>query len=347
MGEGLRERKKRQTRQRIAEVAVGLFVERGFDRVTIAEVAAAAEVSVNTLYNYFQSKEDLVLPPEKASPHRLADIVREREVGQSAARAVLARLRAEVRRRDPAAGLSPGFPRVFEMMRAAPTLIARLETRGREMTEELARLLVAETGASPDDLVPQVVASQVGWLHATLYGEIGRRIVEGESADQIAEAALRFLDVAEELLGDRVLDHAVREESVPTVAETSGVSGDGVRAVFRVTVRGVFEELDETRRQALLAEVDGFPAFTEAGTFTYDRSLSAFTFRCEVPVDGEDPEVEADPETWATLRALAALDAHGYPYRVLRVGVTDLRAVKVNRKSGRGGKSARGGGTRR
>ena len=49
---------------------------RGFDNVTIAEVAAAAEVSVNTVYNYFQAKEDLVLPPEEASPQRLADIVR-------------------------------------------------------------------------------------------------------------------------------------------------------------------------------------------------------------------------------------------------------------------------------
>ncbi|MFD0475223.1 MerR family transcriptional regulator [Nonomuraea thailandensis] len=78
MTEGLRERKKRQTRQRISEVAIGLFVERGFDDVTIAEVAAAAEVSVNTVYNYFPAKEDLVLPPEEASPQRLAGIVRER-----------------------------------------------------------------------------------------------------------------------------------------------------------------------------------------------------------------------------------------------------------------------------
>ncbi|GAB3891203.1 hypothetical protein GCM10027612_36670 [Microbispora bryophytorum subsp. camponoti] len=75
MAEGLRERKKRQTRRRIAEVAVRLFVERGFDDVTMAEVAQAAEVSVNTVYNYFQAKEDLVLPPEEASPRRLADIV--------------------------------------------------------------------------------------------------------------------------------------------------------------------------------------------------------------------------------------------------------------------------------
>ncbi|TLF66463.1 helix-turn-helix transcriptional regulator, partial [Nonomuraea sp. KC401] len=107
MGEGLRERKKRLTRQHISEVALGLFVERGFDSVTIAEVAVAAEVSVNTVYNYFDSKEDLVLPPDEASPQRLADIVRARRPGESAAGAVLGTLRREVRGRERRVGLSP------------------------------------------------------------------------------------------------------------------------------------------------------------------------------------------------------------------------------------------------
>src|SRR5690348_15074160 len=146
MAEGLRERKKRQTRQRIAEVAVGLFVERGFDDVTMAEVAEAAEVSVNTVYNYFQAKEDLVLPPEEASPRRLADIVRERPPGQSAAVAVLERLRREIHGRERTVGLSAGFGRVLEMMRAAPTLTARLEDLGRRMTDALADTLAEETG---------------------------------------------------------------------------------------------------------------------------------------------------------------------------------------------------------
>ncbi len=66
MAEGLRERKKRQTRQHISDVATGLFLERGFDAVTIAEVAEAADVSVNTVYNYFPAKEDLFLDRSKA-----------------------------------------------------------------------------------------------------------------------------------------------------------------------------------------------------------------------------------------------------------------------------------------
>lgn len=101
--------------------------------------------------------------------------------------------------------------------------------------------------------------------------------------------------------------------------------------MFRVTIRGVFEGLTEENRAALLAGADTFrTAFTEEGTFTYDRGLSAFTFRCQVPA-----EAHGDGDAEATGRAMAALSAHGYPHRVLRVGVTDLRAIKIRRK-GRG-----------
>ncbi|MEJ8651884.1 TetR/AcrR family transcriptional regulator [Streptomyces sp. MS1.AVA.3] len=211
MTEGLRERKKRQTRQRISEVALGLFVERGFDHVTIAEVAAAAEVSVNTLYNYYEAKEDLVLPPDQASPQRLADIVRARQPGESAARAVLDRLRDELRRRDRSVGLTAGFGRVFDMMRAAPTLTARLEDLGRQMTDALATVLAEETGAAPGDQLPRLVASQIGWFHSLVYAEIGRRIVAGEKPDEIAEAVLQLLGLVEELLSEQALTYAVRE----------------------------------------------------------------------------------------------------------------------------------------
>ncbi|MEU4579558.1 TetR family transcriptional regulator [Nonomuraea sp. NPDC023979] len=212
MTEGLRERKKRQTRQRISEVAIGLFVARGFDHVTVADVAAAAEVSVNTVYNYFPVKEDLVLPPDQASPRRLADIVRERPPGTGAAGAILGRLRQEVRDRDRKLGLTGGFGRVFEMMRAAPTLTARLEDLGRRMTDELAATLAEETGAAPGDPLPRVVAWQLGSFHAMVFAEIGRRTAGGEGPDAIAGAVLELLDATEDVLGERVLGYAVRKD---------------------------------------------------------------------------------------------------------------------------------------
>lgn len=78
----LRERKKRLTYQAASEAAIAMFLERGFDKVSVAEVAAAADISKPTLFRYFPAKEDLVL-------HRFADHEDE------AARVVAARAEAE------------------------------------------------------------------------------------------------------------------------------------------------------------------------------------------------------------------------------------------------------------
>ncbi|MFD7920773.1 DUF6204 family protein [Streptomyces sp. NPDC059740] len=98
--------------------------------------------------------------------------------------------------------------------------------------------------------------------------------------------------------------------------------------MFRVTVRGKFDGLTEADRTALKATRDPFQAaFTPEGTFSYDTSVSAFTFRCQVPAAAEE-----DGEAEATAGALAALDAHGLPYQVLKVAVTDMRTVRIRRK---------------
>lgn len=98
--------------------------------------------------------------------------------------------------------------------------------------------------------------------------------------------------------------------------------------MFRVSIRGKFNGLSEADRAALASGADEFDiGFTPEGSFTCDRTLSAFTFRCEVPV-----EAETDGETKATQRAMARLEAHGYPVTILRTAVTDLREIKVRRK---------------
>ncbi|MFD1939224.1 TetR/AcrR family transcriptional regulator [Nonomuraea mangrovi] len=207
----LRERKKLETKRHIAEVALRLFVERGFDQVTIAEVAAAADVSVNTVYNYFKVKEDLVIPP--VSRDRLAAIVRGRPAGSSAAGAILATLRDELRRRDRSIGLTEGFGRFVEMARAAPTLSARLAGLAEQMVDELARVLAEEGGAEPGDPTPSLVAEQLGWVHAHVLREIGRRTAEGQDPSAIATATLERLDTIESLLGARVLTYATRDSA--------------------------------------------------------------------------------------------------------------------------------------
>src|SRR2546428_4342397 len=81
--QGLRERKKEQTRQAIAETARRLFAERGFDAVTVAEVARAADVSEGTVFNYFPTKEDLFYGQMETFEAALIDAVRERAPGVS------------------------------------------------------------------------------------------------------------------------------------------------------------------------------------------------------------------------------------------------------------------------
>src|SRR5436853_609935 len=77
--EGLRERKKRKTRESIANAAARLFTERGFEVVTVAEVARAAEVSEQTVFNYFPTKEDLVFDRDAEVEESLVRLVCELE----------------------------------------------------------------------------------------------------------------------------------------------------------------------------------------------------------------------------------------------------------------------------
>ena len=79
---GLRELKKEQTRQLIADTAWRLFADRGFDNVTVAEIAREAQVAEATVFNYFRSKEDLFYSRFEAFSARLADAVRDRDIGR-------------------------------------------------------------------------------------------------------------------------------------------------------------------------------------------------------------------------------------------------------------------------
>src|SRR5215204_5079341 len=80
---GLRERKKQQTRELIADAARRLFVERGFDGVRVAEVARAADVSEKTVFNYFPTKEDLVYWRLETFEDELLEAVRSRDPGET------------------------------------------------------------------------------------------------------------------------------------------------------------------------------------------------------------------------------------------------------------------------
>jgi AcrR family transcriptional regulator len=187
---GLRARKKQQTHDALSQAAITLFLERGFDAVSVADIAAAAEVSKPTLFKYFATKLDLVL-------HRIADHQHEgaRVVQASAAPAVEAlrdHFLAGLDRRDPVTGLNDD-PQVLAYYRLVLSTPA-LATRVREFMDADERALAEVLGG---DAEAELTAAQVLSIHRVLARRNWAALDAGQSAaerypDAVAEANLAF-----------------------------------------------------------------------------------------------------------------------------------------------------------
>jgi AcrR family transcriptional regulator len=202
---GLRERKKQQTRQAIADAAKRLFLERGFDQVSVAEVARAADVSEQTVFNYFPTKEDLVFERMDSFEHELLSAVRARPGGEPALRAFV---RFILDRSDTAMA-GDGRRRVTEMTRlvtASPSLMARERQILAKYTDALAAVLADETDAAPDDIEARLAAEAMMSFHRSLIDFARRRARSRKSsadlADEIRAAGERALSFLERGLGD-------------------------------------------------------------------------------------------------------------------------------------------------
>ncbi|MGW6730467.1 TetR/AcrR family transcriptional regulator [Nocardia sp. NPDC055029] len=206
--QGLRARKKQQTREQISHKATELFLERGFDKVTIADVAAAADVAKMTVTNYFPRKEDLALDLGEVFAEQLAAVVRGREPGASALVALRGAYLAAVAAQDPVIGFS-GAP-FAKMITDSPALTARLREFHEDREAALARALAEATGAAPDDITPRVAAAQLAGVHRVLFDEILRRTLDGESGDEIATALGEYTRIAFDALEPGLGDYAVR-----------------------------------------------------------------------------------------------------------------------------------------
>ncbi|MFD8198392.1 TetR family transcriptional regulator [Streptomyces sp. NPDC003470] len=179
---GLRERKRQRMFQRLSDIAVGLFLEKGFDAVSVAEVAAAAEVSKPTLFRYFPAKEDLVL-------HRIADHEGEAARVAGEGPAPLTALRrhflAGLERSDPVTGLDdrPEVLAFHRLLYGTPALVARLHGH-------LERSEAALAGALGGDLDARLAAGQIIAVQRVLAQENWRRIEAGERVADVREDAV-------------------------------------------------------------------------------------------------------------------------------------------------------------
>ena len=211
---GLRERKKQRTRELIAETARRLFVERGFERVTVAEIARAADVAEKTVFNYFATKEDLVYWRLEAFEGELLAAIRERPPGESAlaafARFVLAE-RGWLAEKDPE--IRKGYMAVSRMISESPALLARERQVFERYTASLAALLAEETAADDGDIAPWVAANALMGVHRALVDHARRRVVAGTTRPRLARDIRTQADQALAALAGGLGDYAVRRRA--------------------------------------------------------------------------------------------------------------------------------------
>lgn len=182
--EGLRERKKRQTREAIAQAAMALFVEHGFDAVTVADVARAADVSEKTVFNYFPAKEDLVLHGGEERRAALIEAIRTRPEGMSIVEPFRAATMEFVDRveHDPVESIV-ALPRLVAGSRS---LRDRLFLGWEEEAARLAPVIAEETGAPAGDLVPAVMTRTLAWTHRLVFRAAFQRLLAGEDQRVVA-----------------------------------------------------------------------------------------------------------------------------------------------------------------
>ena len=213
---GLRERKKQQTRQLIAATARRLFVERGFDGVTVAEVAREADVAEKTVFNYFPTKEDLFYSRLEAFEEELLAAVRERAPGAtvlSACRDYLLAQRGVLAKKSPGGDdeATRQIQAITRVITESPALLARERQVFARYAESLAALIAEETGAAPHEVEPRAVANALLGIHRALIDYSRQRALAGAPASQIA----RELRVQEKRAFARLerglADYAVKE----------------------------------------------------------------------------------------------------------------------------------------
>ena len=207
--QGLRERKKQRTRTAISEAAIKLFLEHGFNQVSVVQVAEAAEVSKRTLFAYFPAKEDLVV-------HRIADhtteaarVVRARAPHTSPLAALREHFVTGLRERDPVTGLNdhPQVRALLRMILETPALVARMQ-QFKSVGERALAAALQETADTPE-LTARLAAVQIIAVQWALAMDNAERLAYGEPADGRYEGAVTDAEHAFTLLENGLRDLTV------------------------------------------------------------------------------------------------------------------------------------------
>lgn len=193
-GEGLRERKKRLMRQQLSDTATAMFLERGFEAVRVAEIAEACGVSEKTVFNYFPTKESLLLDRWDATVARLRAALADPEVAP--VEAVVSVLDQELhdltgmleQAEDPDRARSQ-YRAFGNLLRSTPALQVRQRVQMDQVGAVIAGALAERAGLGPGDPEPQIVASALLGLWQVHLRSLGRSVADGSQApEQIRKA---------------------------------------------------------------------------------------------------------------------------------------------------------------
>jgi AcrR family transcriptional regulator len=191
-----RSRKRLATRQAISDAATRLFIERGFDRVTVDEIARAADVGRMTIFNHFPRKEDMFFDLDEAGREDILTALRQRNPDVSPIEALRRFAHRAVLDEKPYVDFSDGSQRFIETIEASETLKAR----ARAIRDELARFLTAalsETvGRGADDPDTHLAASLLVAAWGVAFVEAHRAYRRNENPKEAQAVLLALIDRA-------------------------------------------------------------------------------------------------------------------------------------------------------
>jgi AcrR family transcriptional regulator len=185
-----RTRKRLATRQSISDAATLLFFERGFDRVTVDEIAEAADVGRMTVFNHFPRKEDMFFDREQEIHDVAFDSVRQRGVGVSPIEAVRLLAHAIVEQQHPFIPLFNGTRRFVETAMASEALKARARQMRDDFIRALAVVLAAAVEQPADDPHAHLAAGLIASTWSVAFGEAQKVF---DRTGDVGEAKRNFL----------------------------------------------------------------------------------------------------------------------------------------------------------
>jgi AcrR family transcriptional regulator len=197
---GLREAKKRLTREAIAQAAADLFQERGFDAVTIDDVARAANVSRQTVFNYFPTKEKMLFDREDEVSAALLSLVHDQPDGAALVAAFRAHTRAFWERFGRILRTGADTHGFWEIVQASPALRDYAEASFGRQADDVGRELAGEWGRPPDDPICHALARALCGVNAAILVYGLERLTAGEDSEVVVPELLARAEDAYDLL---------------------------------------------------------------------------------------------------------------------------------------------------